>query len=91
VNVHALPAAADRDYEWPLTGGREPEAERMPPSAPLNFYALVAEIRKSEAVEAFARRRAGQIIHTGHTPESDLEKGIGQIASEAQVPARGAA
>lgn len=58
--------------------------EQAQPLLPLDFNELVAAVRASRAVDAFARHRAGQIIHTGHTPESDLTKGIGQLASEAQ-------
>jgi hypothetical protein len=67
--------------EWPLGKALEAGAE---PLLPLPFPEVVAAVKSSGAIDAFARRRAGQIIHSGHTPESDLTKGIGQLASEAQ-------
>lgn len=67
--------------EWPLGKALEAGAE---PLLPLPFPEVVAAVKSSGAIDAFARRRAGQIIHSGHTAESDLTKGIGQLASEAQ-------
>lgn len=68
-------------HERPLGKALEAGAQ---PLLPLPFPEVVAAIKASGAVGAFARRRAGQIIHSGHTSESDLTKGIGQLASEAQ-------
>jgi hypothetical protein len=69
-------------YEWPLGWARE--AALTPASSPLHFLDQVAVIRGSDAIEAFARRRAGQIQTCGHTPQTDLEKSIGHIAAQAQ-------
>lgn len=63
----------------PTASADQDETAREP-----GFYDLVRRIKLGDAVEAFARRRAGQILNSGHTPESDLEKGIGQIAAQAQ-------
>jgi hypothetical protein len=68
-------------HDWPL--GKAVEAGAQP-LLPLPFPEVVAAVKSSGAIDAFARRRAGQIIHSGHTPESDLTKGIGQLAAEAQ-------
>lgn len=55
-----------------------------PEQLPLDFGETFDSIMASRALRAFARRRAGQIIFRGHTPEADLTKGIGQMAAEAQ-------
>jgi hypothetical protein len=64
------------------------QARIEPPSAPqqlpLDFGEQYDKVMASRALRAFARRRVGQMIYRGHTTERDLEKGIGQIAAEAQ-------
>lgn len=65
--------------EWPLLG-QEAGAQ---PLLPLPFHEHVAVVKSSPAIEAFARRRAGQMINSGHTPETDLEKPPGKLAREA--------
>jgi hypothetical protein len=54
------------------------------PLLPLGFHEQVEIVMASPAIRAFARHRVGQIVHRGHTAESDLGKGIGQLAAEAQ-------
>lgn len=72
------------NHEWPLLGAVEAAASDAPDvAASLRFFELVAQVRDSEAVEAFARRRAGQ-IKAGHTPESDLVKDPHHIALRAK-------
>jgi hypothetical protein len=54
------------------------------PLLPLALEEHVALIRSSAAIDAFARKRAVQIVTHGHTPEADLEKPIGLLACEAK-------
>jgi hypothetical protein len=54
------------------------------PFLPLAFNEHVALIRAGPAIDAFVRRRAGQMVTHGHTPESDLARSIGFIANEAR-------
>lgn len=62
------------EAQWP------PTAADAQPLLPLPFNEHVAAILASPAVAAFARRRAGQLINTGHSPESDLAKPPGHLA-----------
>ena len=72
-------------FEWPLLGPAEGAGgDEHAAAGVLRFYDHVALIRASDAVEAFARRRAGQIVHKGHTLESDLGKAPGVIARQAK-------
>lgn len=73
------------EFEWPLLG-LEAEGVGDAEHAAVNvlrFYDVVDQVRRSDAVEAVARRRAGQILHSGHTPESDLAVAPGKLAREA--------
>lgn len=69
-------------YEWPLSDAAAVDAPDDA-AAPLRFFELIAQVRECEAVEAFARRRAGQ-IRAGHTLESDLAKAPAHIALRAK-------
>lgn len=68
--------------EWPL--GKAPEAAADQPLLPLAFHEHVELIRSGPALEAFARKRATQILTHGHTPLRDLERPIAAIANEAK-------
>lgn len=68
--------------EWPLLGT---EAGAAQPLLPLPLPELVAAIKVSGAVDAFARKRAVQIVQHGHTPEADLKRSIGALAMEAKA------
>lgn len=68
-------------YEWPLLGQ---EAEGQAAHRSSAFYDHMAQVKASPAIDAFARRRAGQIINRGHTLESDLKKAPGIIARQAK-------
>ena len=68
--------------EWPLLGAEAGAAE---PLLPLPLEEHVAAIKAGAAVDAFARKRAVQIITHGHTPEADLEKSIALLAHEAKA------
>lgn len=54
------------------------------PLLPLPLPELVASIKASGAVDAFARKRAVQITEHGHTPDADLKRPIGSLAIEAK-------
>jgi hypothetical protein len=54
------------------------------PLLPLPLAEMVAAIKAGGAVDAFAAKRAVQILTHGHTPEKDLERPIGVIAIEAK-------
>lgn len=76
-------------YEWPLlgTGGGGAPAPASPPllTDQVEFEQLVAAIKDSAAVDAFARKRATQILTHGHTPQADLQRSIAEIAHEAKA------
>jgi hypothetical protein len=55
------------------------------PLLPLPLPELIASIKASDAITAFATKRAVQISVHGHTPESELERPILEIAREAQA------
>jgi hypothetical protein len=67
--------------EWPL-GWAEGAAQ---PLLPLPPEELVASIKAGAALDAFARKRAMQILTHGHTPERDLERSIAELAHEAKA------
>jgi hypothetical protein len=54
------------------------------PLLPLAFTEHVELIKAGRAVDAFARRRAGQMISHGHTPEADLARSPAYLAKEAK-------
>jgi hypothetical protein len=67
-----------------LGQGAEAAEPLLPlPADPALFDALVADIKASAAVDAFARKRATQILQHGHTPEADLLRTPADIAREA--------
>jgi hypothetical protein len=68
--------------EWPIT--KPAAGEPAEPLLPLAFSEHVELIKASRAVDAFARRRAGQMVSHGHTPESDLAHPPAHIAREAK-------
>jgi hypothetical protein len=67
--------------EWPLLGA----GEAAEPLLPLPLEEHVAAIKAGGAVDAFARKRAVQIVTHGHTPEADLEKSIAVLAHEVKA------
>lgn len=69
--------------EWPLRAASDAGAAQ--PLLPLPLPELVASIRASAAVDAFATKRAVQISVHGYTPESELERPIADIAREAMA------
>jgi hypothetical protein len=64
--------------------GRAPVAGDAEPLLPLAFTEHVELIRSSNAVSAFCRSRAAQILTHGHTPEANLEKSIAEICDQAR-------
>lgn len=74
-------------YEGPL--GSVPGAAADPPAAmpllPLALEEHVALIRSGAALDAFARKRAVQILTHGHTPEADLARSIAEIVHGAKA------
>jgi hypothetical protein len=88
-----------QEFEWPLGKRAAEGADRAPsapfapaapvcadaaPLLPLALEEHVALINRAAAIDAFARKRAVQIVTHGHTPEADLEKPIGYLACEAK-------
>jgi hypothetical protein len=59
-------------------------AEGREPLLPLPFAELMAVVKSSPALDAFARKRVGHMT-VGHTPEADLTKPIGYIARQAKA------
>jgi hypothetical protein len=78
--------APDR-IEWPLPGAAlaGDAQSALSPAPLLERAALVAAIKAGPAVEAFATKRAVQILTHGHTPERDLEESIALLAYEAKA------
>lgn len=70
------------NQQWPL--GEAGEAADQP-LLPLAFHEQVELIRAGAALDAFARKRAVQIVTHGHTPENDRERAIGALACEAKA------
>jgi hypothetical protein len=68
--------------EWPLP--KPAAADAAEPLLPLVFSEHVELIRSGRAVDAFARRRAGQMVSHGHTAESDLDKPPAYLAKQAK-------
>lgn len=81
-------------HEWPPQEWPRPEPRRAPvgvdgratesPMLPLALEEHVALIKAGAAIDAFARKRAVQIVTHGHTPERDLERSIALLAHEAK-------
>lgn len=67
-----------------MAGLDGPAGSTQPP-LPLALEEHVALIRAGAAVEAFARKRAVQILTHGHTPDKDLERPIGALAVAAKL------
>jgi hypothetical protein len=61
------------------------EGAAAQPLLPLPLPELVALIKASPALNAFATKRAVQIGVHGHTPEADLDRPIGALACEAKT------
>jgi hypothetical protein len=68
-------------HEWPLPKAATDEAA---PLLPLALEDHVQLIKTGRAIDAFARKRAVQIVTHGHSPEKDLERSIGILAHEAK-------
>lgn len=80
--------------EWPI-GHAEAEArspqnawgaieEGAQPFLPLAMDEHVAAILASPAAQAFARKRAVQVLQHGHTPDKDLERTIDYLVAQAK-------
>lgn len=72
-------------YEWPLGSHGQQMDASAEPLLPLPLEEHVAALKAGAAVDAFARKRAVQIITHGHTPEADLRRPIGALAIEAKA------
>lgn len=68
--------------QWPPPKPAAVPADQ--PLLPLAFSEHVELIKAGRAVDAFARRRAGQMVSHGHTPEADLARSPGYLAKEAK-------
>jgi hypothetical protein len=68
--------------EWPIGAD---EADQAQPFLPIALDEHVAVIRSGAAIDAFARKRAVQIVTHGHTPESDLAKSPAELVIEAKA------
>lgn len=73
--------------EWPIVAAERadpPAADDRQPLLPLALSEHVELIKGGAALDAFARKRASQIVTHGHTPEADLQRPIAALANEAK-------
>jgi hypothetical protein len=69
----------------PRMADREARAAADQPLLPIALEEHVALIKSGAALDAFARKRAVQIVTHGHTSEKDLERSIAMLAHAAKT------